>query len=458
MMPFKIGGSKSKSKSSSSAESFIDQTQAPHLANIYNQAQKLGEQGMPVEGTAGLNQNLINAMQNQTAAGTAIAGAGTGMMGAGSRLAGGSDQALNYATGAMGGNINPALNAGAQFANMGQTGSVAQGSGVNMTLANQMAGSASTAGPATISGPNFGIAQGAGNLATQAGTTTNQGLNPSDLSRYINNDVLSGQIGAVGRDITRNLTEQVKPTIAANAAATGNSGSSRRAVQDAIAERGAADRMADVAAQMRGSAYDRALGFEAQRASQNAQLGQSGRQFDASARNQLTGQGLGIAGNQAMRQAELEQQARMGNRDAQNALRSQGFSIGANQLESNLARQQQGSQFSAEQYNRMLDSGMGRGLQNQQFGAQMANTIGQQGYDNMIRGADMLRGGVADQRDAGEFQRAYDQALLNQEYRQDMSPYGGLEFYRDMVGPATKLNKAEGSQSSSTKTLSFGLG
>ena len=71
MMPFKIGGSKSKSKSSSSAESFIDQTQAPHLANIYNQAQKLGEQGMPVEGTAGLNQNLINAMQNQTAAGTA---------------------------------------------------------------------------------------------------------------------------------------------------------------------------------------------------------------------------------------------------------------------------------------------------------------------------------------------------------------------------------------------------
>jgi hypothetical protein len=443
-----FGIEKTDQKSQTNAESFIDPTQQPHLQNIYNQAQQLGEQGMPVEGTAGLNPNLVTAMNNQTAAGTTIAGAGTDMMGAGSRLAGGSDQALNYATGAMGGNINPALNAGAQFANMGQTGSVAQGSGVNMPMANQMAGSASTAGPATISGPNFGIAQGAGGLAAQAGTTTNQGLNPNNLSKYMNNDVLSGQIGAVGRDITRNLTEQVKPTIAANAAATGNSGSSRRAVQDAIAERGAADRMADVSAQMRGSAYNAGLGFEAQRASQNAQLGQAGRQFDASARNQLTGQGLGIAGNQSMRQAELQQQASMGNRDAMNALRSQGFSIGSNQLESNLGRQQQGSQFSAEQYNRMLDSGMSSGLQNQQFGAQTANTIGQQGYGNMQSGADMLRGGIGDQRDAGEFQRSYDQALLNEEYRGDMAGIQGLQFYKDMVGPPTELNKSD---STSTK-------
>ena len=36
MLPFNIGGSKTKSKSSSSAESFIDKTQAPHLENIYN--------------------------------------------------------------------------------------------------------------------------------------------------------------------------------------------------------------------------------------------------------------------------------------------------------------------------------------------------------------------------------------------------------------------------------------
>jgi hypothetical protein len=318
-------------------------------------------------------------------------------------------------------------------------------------MANQMAGSASTAGPSTISGPNFGIAQGAGGLATQAGTTTNQGLNPNDLSRYMNNDILSGQIGAVGRDITRNLTEQVKPTIAANAAVTGNSGSSRRAVQDAIAERGAADRMADVSAQMRGSAYNAGLGFEAQRASQNAQLDQSGRQFDASARNQLASQGLGIAGNQSMRQAELEQQARMGNRDAQNALRSQGFNLGDAQL----ARQQQGSQFNAEQFNRLLDSGMGRGLQNQQFGAQMAGDIGQQGYDNMIRGADMLRGGIGDQRDAGEFLRDFKQDLLDQQYREDMSGMQGLQFYRDMVGAPTKLNRADTESSSKSSGFNF---
>jgi hypothetical protein len=323
-------------------------------------------------------------------------------------------------------------------------------------MADQMGNSAATTSAATIGGPNFSLARNAGDLATTAGTTTNTGLNPNDLSRYINNDVLSGQIGAVGRDITRNLTEQVKPTIAANAAVTGNSGSSRRAVQDAIAERGAADRMADVSAGMRFDAYSKGLDAETARASENAQLMQSGKQFDATSLNQMKGKGLDFAGNQSMRQAELEQQARMGNKDAINALKSQGYSIGADQLEANLRREQQGSQFGAEQYNRMLDSGMGRGLQNQQFGATMANRVGQQGYDNMVRGADMLRGGIGDQRDAGEYQRAYEQALLDQQYRHDMSPYGSLEFYRDMVGPVTKLNKAE--SEGSTKSSGFEIG
>jgi len=88
----------------------------------------------------------------------------------------------------------------------------------------------------------------------------------------------------------------------------------------------------------------------------------------------------------------------------------------------------------------------------------MAQQLGQQGYGNMQSGADMLRGGIGDQRDAGEFQRAYDQALLNEEYRGNMAGMQGLQYYRDIVGPATKLNKAEGSQSSSTNSFSFGLG
>ena len=466
-MAFSFGFDKSKSKHTSDAKTFIDPSQQPYLQDIYGRAQTLGTAGMPTEGTAEINANLQNALNNQYGAGTAIGGAGTGIMNLGSQLSGGAGQALNFAQGAMQGGpqagINTALNTGQQFAGMGQLGGTAQGSGVNMPLANRMAGSTSTAGPAMIGGPNFNLAQGAGNLATQAGTTSNMGLNPADLSRYINNDVLSGQIDAVGRDVRRNLTEQVKPTIAANAAVTGNSGSSRRAVQDAIAERGAADRMADISAGMRGSAYDKALGFEGQRASENAQLGQSGRQFDASARNQLTGQGLGIAGNQATRQAELMQQAQMGNRDAINALRSQGYSIGANQLEANLARQQQANQFGAQQYNQMLAQGMGlgqdaygRALQNQQFGATLANQVGQQGLDAIGRGAGLLQSGVADQRNVGEYQRAYEQALLNQRYRNETAPYQGLQFYRDMVGAPTKLNEAQSESTSKKSGFKFG--
>ena len=465
-----LGFSRNNSSSSSDARSFIDPAQQGFLQDIYSRAQRLGTQGMPVRRTAGMGQRLTSALDNQYRAGGAIAGAGTGMMTAGSDLAGGANQALNFATGAMGGGagagVNTALNTGQRFAGMGNLGGpAAQGSGVNMALANQMANSAATAGPAQVSGPNMNLASNAANLATGAGVTTNQGLNPNDLGRYVNNDILSGQIDAASRDVVRNLTENVKPTIAANASMTGNSGSSRRAVQDAIAERGAADRVADISAGMRGSAYNQALGLEANRASQNAQLGQAGRQFDAGARNQLAGQGLGIAANQASQQAQLQQQANMGNRDAINALRSQGFGIGANQLESNLARQQQANQFSAGQFNQLLGQGAGFGqnafnqnLQNQQFGASLANQIGQQGFSNIRAGADMLQGGIGQQRDVGEFDRSYEQQLLDEQYAQQMSPYSGLEFYRNQIGPAIKLNTATSKGKSSGFGFNAGFG
>lgn len=461
-----IGFGFGRRRSRSDSRTFIDPNQAPYLQDIYARAQALGTQGMPVEGTAGINPQLQAALANQYNAGGAIAGAGTGMMTAGSNLARGSNQALNFATGAMGGGpgagVNTALNTGQRFANMGNLGGpAAQGSGVDMNLANQMANSAATAGPAQVSGPNMNLASNAANLATGAGVTTNQGLNPNDLSRYINNDILSGQINAASRDVVRNLTENVKPTIAANASMTGNSGSSRRAVQDAIAERGAADRVADISAGMRGNAYNQALGFEAARSSENAQLGQTGRQFDAGARNQFAGQGLGIAANQASQQAQLQQQANMGNRDAINALRGQGFGIGANQLESNLARQQQANQFAAGQYNQLLGQGAGFGqdafnqnMQNQQFGASLSNQIGQQGFGNIQTGANMLQSGIGQQREMGQFQRDYEQALLNEQYRREMSPFGGLEFYRNLVGDPTRLS--EGSSRSSGFNLSVG--
>lgn len=342
-----------RTRSSGSGRSFIDPTQQPYLKDIYSRAQQLGTQGMPVEGTADINPQLRTALDNQYGAGGAIGSAGTGMMTAGGRLARGSNQALGFAQNAMQGGpqsgINTAMNTGQQFAGMGLLG----------------------------------------------GTATNAGLDPAGLSRYINNDILSGQIDAVGRDVTRNLTEQVKPTIAANAAVTGNSGSSRRAVQDAIAERGAADRMADISAGMRFNAYGKGLDIDAARASQNAQLMQAGRQFDAGQYNQMLTQGAG---------------------------------------------------FGQDAY--------GRNQQAQQFGASLASDIGQRGFDQIGRGADLLRSGVAQQRDMGEFQRAYEQALLAQQQQEALSPYRGLEFYRSMVGAPTKLNET----SNTSKSFNFALG
>lgn len=77
------------------------------------------------------------------------------------------------------------------------------------------------------------------------------------------------------------------------AAGTGNSGSSRRAVMDAIAMRGAGDRVADISSNLRGQAYNTGLGIAAQQglANQNAMLGTN------SLNAGLMGQGANLAFN-----------------------------------------------------------------------------------------------------------------------------------------------------------------
>jgi hypothetical protein len=78
---------------------------------------------------------------------------------------------------------------------------------------------------------------------------------------YADNPYLQGQIDAVGRDIRRNLTENVMPSIDRAATATGNINSSRAGVAEGIAARGAEEAMADAAANMRGDAWARGLGL-----------------------------------------------------------------------------------------------------------------------------------------------------------------------------------------------------
>lgn len=427
---FSFGGSRSRSRSESEARSFIDPSQQPHLNNIRNQASVLSMGGMPVEGVASINNRLSSGIGAQFQGGGAIAGAGAGMMGFGSGIMNqGYGAANNFIQGAAGTNpsgfVEGGMDAGRMFAQGGSQANIAQGSGAATGTAREMANQA------------FGV------TGAQSAGTMNQGFDQSNVANYMNNDVLSGQIDAASRDVMRNLQENQLTGNAAMAAGSGNSGSSRRAVMDAIATRGAADRVGDIAANMRGQAYNTGLGIEANRASQNAQLGQQNQQFNAS----------------------NQQQANMFSAGAANQLLGQGFNIGANQLESNLQREQQGNQFNTGQFNQNMQFGANMGmdanrmaLQNQQFGANLGLQMGGQGMAGMQSGANIMTSGINQQIAAGNFQRDYEQQLLNNQFQQAMSPYNALNFYNQIVGAPTVLNEASSSSRGRSSGINFGFG
>jgi len=356
-MGFSLGGSKSSSNSNSSANTYVDESQQPFLDDIRNQAQGLNAQGMPVEGVAGINPQLSSALGSANQAGAMQAGVGAGMISSGANATQGTGMALNYAQNAMGATgqngINSAMGAGQQMAGM----------------------------------------------AAMSNGAYNGGFNPNNASRYMNNDVLNGQIDAAGRDVTRNLQENQLTGIASQAAGSGNSGSSRAGVMAGIAARGAGDRIGDIGAQMRGQAYNAGLGFESNRAAQNA----------------------GFA-----------QQTAMGNQNAYNSAMQAGAGFGQNAYNSS--------------------------IQEQQYGANMAQNIGQAGYGNMQNGADMMNSGLATQQGAGQYMRDYEQQGLSNEYQQAMSPYNSLSYYNDIVGAPNNLSTASSASSSSSKSFSLGAG
>lgn len=137
------------------------------------------------------------------------------------------------------------------------------------------------------------------------GAPMTNGMNYATLAGAVNNPFLDGQIDAASRDVVRNLNENQLTGNAAMAAGTGNSGSSRRAVMDAIAMRGTADRVADIGSTMRGAAYTQGLDL----ANRTALANQSAMMGTNSLNANLMGQGaqlnynLGQAGQQGMMQA-----------------------------------------------------------------------------------------------------------------------------------------------------------
>jgi hypothetical protein len=466
---FSFGGSKSKSSSNSNSRTFVDPNQAPYRQDLMRQASQLNAEGMPVEGVAGINPRLGSALGQANRLGNMQARGGANLMANGAGQTRGTGMALNYANQAMGGNalggIGTAIGTGLNYAGRTASANAALGGGVNSGMANNMATSASLMNSAQNMGANLNQARGIGGLAASSGAAQNAGFNQNNLGNYINNDVLQGQINASTRDIFRDLNENQMTGIASQAAGTGNSGSSRAGVMAGIAQRGANDRAADVSAQMRGQAYNTALGIEANRANQNASMQQQTNLANQNALNSMMSQGVGVAAQTASENAGFNQAANQTNAAAQNQLRGQGYQIGANQIDSNLNRQQQTNLSNQGAYNSALATGANLGagqyntnLQNQQFGASMAQDIGRQGVSNMMQGQAMANTGVGLSQGSGQYLRDYEQQLLNNQYQRQMSPFNSLNFYNQIVGAPNNLSNASASSKGSSKSISMGFG
>ena len=283
------------------------------------------------------------------------------------------------------------FNAGLSVMNQGQN--LMGGSDSALGFANNALASNQTA---------YGIGSGvtgglsaAGNTA-MADAAVNRGFDQNNLSRYINNDLLNSQIDAATRDVGRVLNEQTLTGIGSAAAGTGNSGSSRAGMMEGIAVRGAQDRAGDIVAGLRGQAYDRALSVEAQRAAQNAGFGQQANMFNAGQTNQM------FAG---------------------------GMNLGMNAFNQN--------------------------LRNQQFGANLAATMGARGVNNISTGGNIAASGFGNQFGAGDYMRGYQQEQFNNQFANQMAPYQGTEFYKNIIGDPTVLSDSTSTSKSKSRGFSF---
>lgn len=191
--------------------------------------------------------------------------------------------------------INPVLAQG-----LGQQYGFSQGAGNDIFQQQLMQSLANTQG--------FNNAGNTANMMSSGnvyGAPMNRGIDMQTAAQASYNPYLNGQIDAASRDVMRNLGENQLTGNAAMAAGTGNSGSSRRAVMDAIAQRGAGDRVADISSNMRGQAYNTGLGIAAQQGLAN----QSAQQNTNTVNANLMGQGanlnynIGQAGQSGMNQA-----------------------------------------------------------------------------------------------------------------------------------------------------------
>lgn len=114
------------------------------------------------------------------------------------------------------------------------------------------------------------------NFGTNAQNTFNRfaGVDPTqniinNAAQFANNPFVDGMIDAAGRDVTRNLFENQLTGIDRAAAGSGNINSTRAGVESAIAQRGAADRLADMSSSIRSQFFGKGLDMAQNQFNQN---------------------------------------------------------------------------------------------------------------------------------------------------------------------------------------------
>jgi hypothetical protein len=279
----------------------------------------------------------------------------------------------------------------------------------------------------------------AGNAAFSGGAQSNIDLGLAGA--VANNPYLNAQIDAASRDVVRNLNENELTGNASMAAGTGNSGSSRRAVMDAVAQRGAADRVADISATMRGNAYGLGVGTAAQQAGLNANLAQNNSQYNSGQFNNLLGQGASLEQQRALQNAALGTQTSQFNAGQFNNMLGQGAGFAQQQSLQNAALQGQ---------NQSLNAGlMGQGA-NLNFNLGQAGSAGlRDAYNTGASNAGMVT-------DTGNQTRQYQQQLLDAQFRNEMNPFNSLQMYQSFIGAPTVLSNSNSVGLQGSTSNSFG--
>lgn len=152
----------------------------------------------------------------------------------------------------------------------------AQGADTLASFANQYFNTANQANQNSMGMMNSGAGFGnnAQNIFNRYSGVDPTGQILNNANQFANNPYVDGMIDASGRDVTRQLNEQTLPGLNRQFSGTGNTNSTRAGVQAAIAERGAADRLADMSSNIRGQFFGKGLDM-----SQN--------QYNQDLRNQL---------------------------------------------------------------------------------------------------------------------------------------------------------------------------